>query len=168
MLYGNLFDLFDAYWMIIQYYSMFIWWLFDEYSVDLSYLVNICKNMQNEWLTQFCTRQATLPQHTDGQVCTASEGNLWFAWFVTAKRPPRILMSVVRIRRTRGCKLAITVFAFEIQESFGLFALRVTLWTEHWQPQPVQRVSLSKLVSTRHCNNCRKRTAMAEFAVLAN
>ena len=54
-------------------------------------------------------------------------------------------------------------FAFEIQESFGLLALRLTRLTAHWQPQQVQRVSLSKLVPTHHCNRCRKRTAIAEL-----
>ena len=34
-------------------------------------------------------------------------------------------MSAVRIIRTRGCKLSITVFAFETQESFGLLALQL-------------------------------------------
>ena len=37
-------------------------------------------------------------------------------------------------------------FAFEIQELFGLLALRLTRLTVHRQPQKVQRVSLSKLV----------------------
>jgi len=35
----------------------------------------------------------------------------------------------------QGCKLAITVFAFETQEWFGLLALHLTLFTAHWQPQ---------------------------------
>ena len=50
--------------------------------------------------------------------------------------------------------------------SFGLLALRLTRLTAHWQPQQVQRVSLSKLVPTRHCNSCRKHTAMAKFAAI--
>ena len=76
-------------------------------------------------------------------------------------------MSAVRIIRMQGCKLAITGFALEIQESFGLLALRLTRLTAHWQPKPVQRVSLSKLVLTHtfkvHCGSVRNRTAMAEF-----
>ena len=47
-------------------------------------------------------------------------------------------MSAVRIIRTRGCKLAITGFTFEIQDLFGLLALRLTRLTAQWQPQQVQ------------------------------
>ena len=62
MLIGCLFD---------AYYMMIWWWLclfelFDQ----------ICKNMQSEWLTQFCICLAMLPQNTGGQACASSEGNL--------------------------------------------------------------------------------------------
>ena len=62
MLIGCLFD---------AYYMMIWWWLclfelFDQ----------ICKNMQSEWLTQFCICLAMLPQNTGGQACVSSEGNL--------------------------------------------------------------------------------------------
>ena len=43
-------------------YLMVIGWLLDEDWVYLSHLINICSNMQSEWLTQFCIRQAMLPQ----------------------------------------------------------------------------------------------------------
>jgi len=57
-------------------------------------------------------------------------------------------MCAAYIIRTRGCKLAITGFAFEIQKSFGLLALRLTCLTADGQLQ--QRVILSKLVPIRH------------------
>ena len=35
-------------------WNIFWWgWLFDDYCVYLTYLINICRNMQSEWLTQF-------------------------------------------------------------------------------------------------------------------
>ena len=80
---------------LLDDYLMIFLLLFDDYCVYLSYLINICKNMQSEWLSQFCIRQAMLPQNTGGQPCTSSEGNLWFAWFITAKRPPRISMCIM-------------------------------------------------------------------------
>ena len=58
-------------------------------------------------------------------------------------------MSAETIIQMQGCKLTITVFAFESQESLGLhslLALHLTRFTVHWQPQPVQHVRLSKLV----------------------
>ena len=56
----------------------------------------------------------------------------------------------VRIIRTRGCRLAITVFALEA----GL-KNQSTCLTAHWQPQQVQRVSLSKRVPAPHFNSSR-------------
>ena len=90
--------------MIIRWlfndYLMIIWY----YCVYLSYLINIWKNMQSEWLTQFCICQAILLLNSCGQACLSSEGNLWFAWFITAKRPPRISMSAVRMIWLQGGK----------------------------------------------------------------
>ena len=54
-------------------------------------------------------------------------------------------MLAVTVMQMKDCKLAITVFAFEIQESLGVLALHLTRLTTHWQPEQVQRVSLSKL-----------------------
>ena len=60
-------------------------------------------------------------------------------------------MPAVTMIRMQGRKLANTLacFAFEIQEfeSPGLLALHLNrLMAPHWQPQQVQRDSLSKLV----------------------
>ena len=55
-------------WQLLDDYLMIAWWLFYD-------LINICKNMQSECLTQFCIRRAMLPQNTCGQACTSSEGN---------------------------------------------------------------------------------------------
>ena len=46
--------------------------------------------------------------------------------------------------RTHVCKLAITAFAFETQESLGLLVLRLTLLMAHWQPQQWELI-LSKM-----------------------
>ena len=55
----------------------------------------------------------------------------------------------MNIVRMQGQELAITVYAFEIQESFCLLALRLTYLTAHRQPQQMQRIRLSKLAPTR-------------------
>ena len=112
--------LLDAYWMII----VFIWVI---WSISV---ISKC-----EWLTRFCIHPAMLPQNTCGQACTSSEGNLWVAWFITGKRSQRNSMCEVRIVQKLGCKLAITVFALEIQELFGLLALCLTRLMANWQPQ---------------------------------
>ena len=71
------------------------------------------------------------------------------------------------IIRTQVCKLPITVFAFETQESLGLLALRLTFLTAHWW----QQISLSKMFRTPcqimivccTCNRSRNYKAMADF-----
>ena len=129
---------------------MTIWWLFSGY---LMFYMMFCyywviwwNNRQGVQLTQFPTRQSTLPQNTCGQACTSSEGNLQFAWLITAKRSQCTSMLAMTFIRMQGCKPNITAFAFEIQESLGLLALHLTRLTVHRQPQPVQRASLSKLI----------------------
>ena len=62
---------------------MSIRWLFDEYLMMIVWVIS-WNDMQSERLTQYCIRQPMLPQNTGGQACTSSEGNLWFASFITA------------------------------------------------------------------------------------
>ena len=103
---------------LLDYYPMVIWWLFDDYCVYLSYLKNskipvkICKvnDSHNFAFARLCCQCI---KNTGDQACKSSEGNIWFAWFITANCPPHISMSAVRIIRTWGCKFTITVFAWK-------------------------------------------------------
>jgi len=110
-------------------YLMIIWWLFDNdyhnYLHYVNYLIHR-KITSIQKLTPFRFRQAMLPQDTRGQVCTTGKGYLWFAWFLTARRPLCFWMSAMNIVRMQGQELAITVYAFVIQESLCLLALRLT------------------------------------------
>ena len=139
---------------------MIIWWLFDDY---FTYLPG------SEPLTHF--RQAMLPQNTGGQACTRRKGGLGFVVFITARWPLCFFMPAVTIIRMQGCELAITVFAFETQESLDLLALRLTLLTAHWRPQHWQFILLSKMARTPRqivivcftSNNSRIHNCMAEL-----
>ena len=143
---------------------MIIWWLF-----ALLWLFVTLK-CERERLTRFRIRQAMLSQNTGGQACTSGKGYLWFAWFLTARCPPCTLMYAVKIVRTQGFELPFTIYAFEIQESFCLLALRLTYLTAHRQPQQMQRIRLSKLAPTRrvYCNlnssKTQTRLTTADFA----
>ena len=134
--------------MIIRWlfndYLMIIWY----YCVYLSYLINIWKNMQSEWLTQFCICQAILLLNSCGQACLSSEGNLWFAWFITAKHPLRILMLAVRIKRTRGWKLAIVSMKWYLRslDFNGLKWLWVEVPASFWNHCQCQWICILNLL----------------------
>ena len=159
-----------------------ILWLFDDYLHYLHYLhysiINIEKHFihtkmgkANDSPFRFC--QAMLPQNTCGQVCTTGKGYLWFAWLLTARRPLCFWMSAVNIVRMQGWELAITVYAFEIQESLCLLALRLTYLAAHPPPQQVQCITLRLPLAmftvvdwtARYSSKTRKRSAasVADF-----
>ena len=134
---------------------MLIWCLFDDNLISIVFIwliwsisVKICKVNDSPNIAGYGRYAAS---NTSGQACTFSEGHLWFAWFINAKRSKCFSMYAASIIRTWGFKLAITVFAFETQNR------SVCL-----QPQNVQRVSLSKLVPTRHWNSCRTRPNLVD------
>ena len=137
-------------------YLMIIWWLFDDF---LSYLINICKNMQSEWLTLESSKlhspgyAALKYSLAGGQASTFSEGNLWpcFAWFIWISSLPcgprafRCLRhnSSLRIIRTRGCKLASFCFWRRIG---NLSRCNVSVWAS-WFPLATVNAVGNALVS---------------------
>ena len=62
-------------------FSVIVWWFFKLFDQYLTH-------------PNFHSPGYDAP-NTGGQACTSSESNLWFAWFVTAKRPPRISMCIM-------------------------------------------------------------------------
>ena len=104
--------LFDILWVIIW----LIWCSLDDYLMIIWWLLCLLVvwSISVKWTTHPILHSPDCAaSNSDGRACTSSEGNFWFAWFITAKHAPSISMLAVRIIQMLGCKLAITVFALK-------------------------------------------------------
>ena len=133
-------------------YLMLIWLLFDDnwMIIVVTWVINICKNMQSEWLTQICISQAMQFQNTGGQACTSSEGNLWFAWFITANFCKVCTLLWPNSQQTKEQKANPTIFKARIVNRRDNFILVDKIVRQNvLKGLSLRRISIRKQINSR-------------------